>query len=63
MHVMCVSPRYGDDMVYKGYFKENVRQGFGILENPSSADHPFKYTGHWANDKKSGYGIWDDKEK
>ncbi|KAJ6655083.1 hypothetical protein lerEdw1_005987 [Lerista edwardsae] len=54
---------YGNDMVYKGYFKENVRQGFGILENPSSADHPFKYTGHWENDKKSGYGIWDDKEK
>lgn len=50
-------------MVYKGYFQENVRQGFGILENPSSADHPFKYTGHWNNDKKSGYGIWDDKEK
>lgn len=54
---------YGNDMVYKGYFQENVRQGFGILENPSSADHPFKYTGHWNNDKKSGYGIWDDKEK
>ncbi|NXD39910.1 AL2CL protein, partial [Copsychus sechellarum] len=53
---------YGSDLVYKGYFKDNVRQGFGILEN-FSAEHPFKYTGQWENDKKNGYGVWEDKER
>lgn len=59
---MCVFPRYGNEMVYKGYFKDNMRDGFGILESPRSTEHPFKYTGHWENDKKCGYGVWDDKE-
>ncbi|KAM6283109.1 ALS2 C-terminal-like protein [Porphyrio hochstetteri] len=53
---------YGNDMVYKGYFKDNVRQGFGVLEN-LSAEHPFKYTGQWENDKKNGYGVWEDKDR
>ncbi|NWV62950.1 AL2CL protein, partial [Malurus elegans] len=53
---------YGNDLVYKGYFKDDVRQGFGILEN-FSAEHPFKYTGQWENDKKNGYGVWEDKER
>ncbi|NXP96920.1 AL2CL protein, partial [Vidua macroura] len=53
---------YGNDLVYKGYFKDNVRQGFGILEN-FSAEHPFKYTGQWEKDKKNGYGVWEDKER
>nr|XP_041570227.1 ALS2 C-terminal-like protein isoform X6 [Taeniopygia guttata] len=53
---------YGNDLVYKGYFKDNVRQGFGILEN-FSAEHPFKYTGQWENDRKNGYGVWEDKER
>ncbi|NXM14280.1 AL2CL protein, partial [Ploceus nigricollis] len=53
---------YGNDLVYKGYFKDNVRQGFGILEN-FSAERPFKYTGQWENDKKNGYGVWEDKER
>uniref|UniRef100_A0A8C0AQ56 ALS2 C-terminal like n=1 Tax=Buteo japonicus TaxID=224669 RepID=A0A8C0AQ56_9AVES len=53
---------YGNDMVYKGYFKDNVRQGFGILEK-FSAEHPFKYTGQWENDKKNGYGVWEDKDR
>ncbi|XP_034615656.1 ALS2 C-terminal-like protein isoform X3 [Trachemys scripta elegans] len=54
--------RYGNEMVYKGYFNDNLRQGFGILENPS-AEQPFKYTGQWDNDKKNGYGVWDDKDR
>ncbi|XP_061853436.1 ALS2 C-terminal-like protein isoform X3 [Colius striatus] len=53
---------YGNDTVYKGYFKDNVRQGFGILEN-LSAEHSFKYTGQWENDKKNGYGVWEDKDR
>ncbi|KAM7072258.1 ALS2 C-terminal-like protein isoform 2-T2 [Acridotheres tristis] len=53
---------YGNDLVYRGYFRDNVRQGFGILEN-FSAEHPYKYTGQWENDKKNGYGVWEDKER
>uniref|UniRef100_A0A7M4E3L1 ALS2 C-terminal like n=1 Tax=Crocodylus porosus TaxID=8502 RepID=A0A7M4E3L1_CROPO len=53
---------YGNEMVYKGYFKDDLRQGFGILED-TSAEHPFKYTGQWENDKKNGYGVWDDKNR
>ncbi|NWH97727.1 AL2CL protein, partial [Tichodroma muraria] len=53
---------YGNDLVYKGYFKDNMRQGFGILEN-FSAEHPFKYTGQWEKDKKNGYGVWEDRER
>ncbi|KAJ7322084.1 hypothetical protein JRQ81_018371 [Phrynocephalus forsythii] len=51
------------ETVYKGYFKDNMRHGFGVLENFSPTEPLFKYTGHWENDKKSGYGIWDDKER
>uniref|UniRef100_A0A674IP71 ALS2 C-terminal like n=1 Tax=Terrapene triunguis TaxID=2587831 RepID=A0A674IP71_9SAUR len=53
---------YGNETVYKGYFNDNLRQGFGILENPS-VEQPFKYTGQWDNDKKNGYGVWDDKDR
>ncbi|XP_030053078.1 ALS2 C-terminal-like protein isoform X1 [Microcaecilia unicolor] len=53
---------YSDESVYKGYFKDNLRHGFGILKSPVSTKHPFKYTGHWDSDKKMGYGIWDDIE-
>ncbi|XP_058035908.1 ALS2 C-terminal-like protein isoform X3 [Ahaetulla prasina] len=54
---------YGNEMVYKGYFKDNMREGFGVLDSPLSTDHPFKYTGHWTKDKRTGYGVWDDKER
>ncbi|XP_063159348.1 ALS2 C-terminal-like protein [Candoia aspera] len=54
---------YGNEMVYKGYFKDNMRQGFGVLDSPPATGHPFKYTGHWKKDKKTGYGVWDDKER
>ncbi|XP_070585714.1 ALS2 C-terminal-like protein isoform X2 [Erythrolamprus reginae] len=54
---------YGNETVYKGYFKDNMREGFGVLDSPLSTGHPFKYTGHWAKDKRTGYGVWDDKER
>ncbi|XP_029444135.1 ALS2 C-terminal-like protein isoform X2 [Rhinatrema bivittatum] len=53
---------YSNETVYKGYFKDNLRHGFGVLETSVSIKHPFKYTGHWDGDKKMGYGIWDDIE-
>ncbi|KAM8966727.1 ALS2 C-terminal-like protein [Pelodytes ibericus] len=54
---------YADESVYKGYFKDNMRHGYGILENLVSAVNPFKYTGSWDKDKKSGYGVWENNAK
>ncbi|NWV12995.1 AL2CL protein, partial [Ptilonorhynchus violaceus] len=53
---------YGNDVVYKGYFRDDARQGFGILED-FSAERPFRYTGHWENNRKNGYGVWEDRER
>ncbi|KAM4689821.1 ALS2 C-terminal-like protein isoform 2-T4 [Discoglossus pictus] len=54
---------YADEFVYKGYFKDNMRHGFGILESPVTANDPFKYTGNWDCDKRSGYGVWDSTDR
>ncbi|KAM5157645.1 ALS2 C-terminal-like protein [Mantella aurantiaca] len=54
---------YADESVYKGYFKDNLRHGFGILENLASKTNPFKYTGSWEKDKRTGYGVWESSEK
>ncbi|XP_053324313.1 ALS2 C-terminal-like protein [Spea bombifrons] len=54
---------YADESTYKGYFKDNMRHGFGVLENLNSATNPFKYTGNWWRDKKSGYGVWENTDK
>ncbi|XP_018430170.1 PREDICTED: ALS2 C-terminal-like protein, partial [Nanorana parkeri] len=54
---------YADESVYKGYFKDNVRHGFGTLENMASMGNSFKYMGNWEKDKRSGYGVWESSEK
>ncbi|XP_053569706.1 ALS2 C-terminal-like protein isoform X2 [Bombina bombina] len=54
---------YADEFVYKGYFKDNMRHGFGILESPVTNTNPYKYTGNWECDKKSGYGIWESTDR
>ncbi|XP_075070253.1 ALS2 C-terminal-like protein isoform X2 [Mixophyes fleayi] len=54
---------YADESVYKGYFKDNLRQGFGILESVVSSTNPFTYTGNWEKDKWSGYGVWESSNK
>ncbi|XP_043921808.1 ALS2 C-terminal-like protein isoform X2 [Protopterus annectens] len=54
---------YEDDTTYNGYFKNNLRNGFGTLRGTEMRNHPFKYTGHWENNIKSGYGIWDDPNR
>ncbi|OCT75387.1 ALS2 C-terminal-like protein isoform X1 [Xenopus laevis] len=54
---------YADESVYKGYFKDNMRHGFGILESMAPDADPFKYTGNWDKDKRSGYGVWESKNK
>uniref|UniRef100_A0A8C5PBD3 ALS2 C-terminal like n=2 Tax=Leptobrachium leishanense TaxID=445787 RepID=A0A8C5PBD3_9ANUR len=54
---------FADESVYKGYFKDNMRHGYGVLENLASGSNPFKYTGNWYKDKMSGYGVWDSSHK
>ncbi|XP_075684032.1 ALS2 C-terminal-like protein, partial [Rhinoderma darwinii] len=53
---------YADESVYKGYFKDNVRHGFGVLENQPSTTNSWKYTGNWERDKRSGYGVWESSD-
>ncbi|XP_015209798.2 ALS2 C-terminal-like protein isoform X1 [Lepisosteus oculatus] len=48
---------YSNSVVYRGYFKDNLRHGFGILESSKTDNSAFRYVGHWKNDKKHGYGI------
>ncbi|XP_072010643.1 ALS2 C-terminal-like protein isoform X2 [Engystomops pustulosus] len=51
---------FADESVYKGYYKDNMRHGFGVLENQAPPTGPsWKYTGNWQRDKRSGYGVWE----
>ncbi|XP_060060793.1 ALS2 C-terminal-like protein isoform X2 [Erinaceus europaeus] len=54
---------YGTDEVYKGYFREGLRHGFGVLESTPQAPQPCKYTGHWERGQKSGHGIEEDSSR
>ncbi|XP_069503187.1 ALS2 C-terminal-like protein [Ambystoma mexicanum] len=53
---------YSNERVYKGYFQDSVRHGFGILETAVTDEHAFKYTGHWDSDKRKGYGVLDNSD-
>ncbi|KAL4823676.1 hypothetical protein H8958_006714 [Nasalis larvatus] len=54
---------YSTDEVYKGYFQEGLRHGFGVLESGPQAPQPFRYTGHWERGQRSGYGIEEDGDR
>ncbi|XP_004368768.1 ALS2 C-terminal-like protein [Trichechus manatus latirostris] len=54
---------YSTDEVYKGYFQEGLRHGFGVLESALQAPQPYKYTGHWERGQRSGYGIGEDGDR
>lgn len=55
--------RYSTDEVYKGYFWEGLRHGFGVLESAPQAPQLCKYTGHWERGQRSGYGIEEDGDR
>lgn len=55
--------RYGTDQVYKGYFQEGLRHGFGVLESTLQAPQYCKYTGHWKKGQRCGYGIEEDGDR
>ena len=38
---------------YRGYFKENMKHGFGIAKSKCGTI----YKGFWENDKKEGWGV------
>nr|XP_019579585.1 PREDICTED: ALS2 C-terminal-like protein isoform X2 [Rhinolophus sinicus]XP_019579586.1 PREDICTED: ALS2 C-terminal-like protein isoform X2 [Rhinolophus sinicus]XP_019579587.1 PREDICTED: ALS2 C-terminal-like protein isoform X2 [Rhinolophus sinicus] len=54
---------YGTDQVYKGYFQEGLRHGFGVLESTLQAPQYCKYTGHWKKGQRSGYGVEEDGDR
>ncbi|KAI4874071.1 hypothetical protein NFI96_018475, partial [Prochilodus magdalenae] len=56
---------YASGEVYEGSFQENQRHGHGMLSSgrlasPSSSS---VFVGHWLNDKKNGYGVFEDMTK
>ncbi|KAG8521615.1 ALS2 C-terminal-like protein, partial [Galemys pyrenaicus] len=54
---------YNTEEVYKGYFQEGLRHGFGVLESAPQSPQPYKYTGHWAKGQRSGYGVEEDSDR
>ncbi|XP_021112753.1 ALS2 C-terminal-like protein isoform X2 [Heterocephalus glaber] len=54
---------YGSEEVYKGYFRAGLRHGFGVLDSAPQAPQPFRYTGHWEQDQRSGYGVQEDSSR
>ena len=55
--------RYSTSEVYKGYFQEGLRHGFGVLESAPQAPRPLRYTGHWERGQRSGYGVEEDSDR
>ncbi|XP_039609994.1 ALS2 C-terminal-like protein isoform X2 [Polypterus senegalus] len=51
---------YGNNLTYRGFFLDNARHGFGVLEKSRGEKATFRYVGHWENNKKSGYGVLED---
>ncbi|XP_069418355.1 ALS2 C-terminal-like protein isoform X3 [Ovis canadensis] len=54
---------YSTSEVYKGYFQEGLRHGFGVLESAPQAPRPLRYTGHWERGQRSGYGVEEDSNR
>ncbi|XP_062861557.1 alsin isoform X3 [Trichomycterus rosablanca] len=57
--------RYATGEVYEGSFQDNLRHGHGMLSSgrQASSSTSSVFVGHWVNDKKTGYGIFDDITK
>ena len=53
--------RYSNGNVYAGNWSDGKRNGFGRLEEASRKNSV--YCGGYINDKKCGYGIYDDRMK
>ncbi|XP_046716127.1 alsin isoform X1 [Silurus meridionalis] len=53
--------RYATGEVYEGSFQDNMRHGHGMLRTGKlNSTSPSVFIGQWVNDKKTGYGVFDD---
>lgn len=58
---MC---RYASGEVYDGAFQDNMRHGHGVLRSGKlNTSSPSVFIGQWLQDKKAGYGVFDDITK
>ncbi|XP_015232879.1 PREDICTED: alsin [Cyprinodon variegatus] len=56
--------RYASGEVYDGSFQDGVRQGHGMLRSGKhNTSSPSVFIGQWLQDKKTGYGVFDDITK
>ncbi|KAM4560172.1 alsin isoform 2-T2 [Odontesthes bonariensis] len=56
--------RYASGEVYEGSFQDGMRHGHGMLRSGSlNTSSPSVFIGQWLQDKKTGYGVFDDITK
>lgn len=56
--------RYANSEVYDGSFQDNMRHGHGMLRSGKlNTSSPSVFIGQWLQDKKAGYGVFDDITK
>ncbi|KAM6894095.1 alsin [Xenentodon cancila] len=56
--------RYASGEVYDGSFQDGVRHGHGVLRSGKlNTSSPSVFIGQWLQDKKSGYGVFDNITK
>ncbi|XP_062417476.1 alsin isoform X2 [Pungitius pungitius] len=55
---------YASGEVYDGSFQDGMRHGHGMLRSGKlNSSSPSVFIGRWLQDKKSGYGVFDDITK
>ncbi|XP_028998624.1 alsin isoform X2 [Betta splendens] len=53
--------RYASGEVYDGSFQDGMRHGHGMLRSGKlNTSSPSVFIGQWLQDKKTGYGVFDD---
>ncbi|XP_067358125.1 alsin isoform X2 [Channa argus] len=56
--------RYASGEVYDGFFQDGMRHGHGVLRSGKlNTSSPSVFIGQWLQDKKTGYGVFDDITK
>lgn len=56
--------RYASGEVYDGSFQDSMRHGHGMLRSGKlNTCSPSVFIGQWLQDKKTGYGVFDDITK
>ncbi|XP_053719286.1 alsin isoform X1 [Synchiropus splendidus] len=64
MHGLGRYSSYASGEVYDGSFKDGMRHGHGMLRTGKlNSSSPSVFIGQWLQDKKTGYGVFDDITK